>query len=172
MNGVKMVNLDFQTNNPRWGMSGICFSSVESYAFVLGFLTQVDHYKTGNDGSRGLYESSIEIVKENNQKDSAWNKEYRIHYFKENSTLANLSKDLEKASSAGRGNNIKCRINSNRYIEHLIEYYYFQPNSSGPYVNKIFPTLSPEETLKKVFNNNPNIDKVRFRQEFTNGYNI
>ena len=44
-----MVVLDYQTNNPRWGWSGIEYSSWENYAFCLGYLSNIDHYKNKNN---------------------------------------------------------------------------------------------------------------------------
>ena len=39
-----MIQLDYRTNNPRWGLTGIQFTSWESYSFTLGYLSNLVHY--------------------------------------------------------------------------------------------------------------------------------
>ena len=39
-----MINLDYRTNNPRWGLKGIYFSNLYEYIKTLGFLSNIRHY--------------------------------------------------------------------------------------------------------------------------------
>ena len=94
-----MVQLDYQTNNPRWGLSGIKFSSWQSYSFVLGYLSNPAHnYELNNSIS-----ADISMRIERNDKQGAWNKEGRIHFYGAISKLENVFKDLYDHSSRGVG---------------------------------------------------------------------
>lgn len=111
-----MVTLDYRTDNPRWGWSGIHFRDWENYSFVLGYLSNPAHY-------RNIYphfsNADISLHIERNDKQGAWNKEGRIHYYGSSADLAKRFEDLDDCSSAGVGN-ITRRINSNGYILALI----------------------------------------------------
>ena len=116
-----MVKLDYQTNNPRWGLSGIKFSSWQSYSFVLGYLSNPAHnYELNNSIS-----ADISMRIERNDKQGAWNKEGRIHFYGAISKLENVFKDLYDHSSRGVGLVTK-RIDSNGYILSLINDYSFK----------------------------------------------
>ena len=65
-----MIQLDYRTNNPRWGLSGIEYSSWENFAFALGYLANAIHYRNINNS--GL----IELHFEGND-----SMEGRIHYY-------------------------------------------------------------------------------------------
>ena len=69
-----MVKLDYQTLNPRWGLSGIVFSSWQSYSFVLGYLSNAAHNFELNSG---FPSADISMRIERNDKQGAWNKEGR-----------------------------------------------------------------------------------------------
>lgn len=117
-----MVILNYKTNNPRWGISGLEFQNWESYSFTLGYLSNPNHYYK-------LYPNSpradISLHIEGNNEQGAWDKEGRIHYYGPLSNLANTFEDLFACSSAGTGN-ITRRINSNGYILSLINDYSFK----------------------------------------------
>ena len=116
-----MVQLDYQTNNPRWGLSGIKFSSWQSYSFVLGYLSNPAHnYELNNSIS-----ADISMRIERNDKQGAWNKEGRIHFYGAISKVENVFKDLYDHSSRGVGLVTK-RIDSNGYILSLINDYRFK----------------------------------------------
>lgn len=116
-----MVQLDYQTNNPRWGLCGLKFSGWQSYSFILGYLSNVAH-NFEKDNSSPSADISMRI--EQNDKQGAWNKEGRIHFYGQVSKLENVLKDLYDHSSKGTGRITK-RINSNGYILSLIDDYEF-----------------------------------------------
>lgn len=116
-----MVKLNYQTNNPRWGWSGVCYSSWENYAFALGFLSNICHYKNKYSCRTAL----IDVRFERNDLQDAWGKEGRIHYYGDYPFLKKYFLDWYRNRSAGVGN-ITCRINSNKYIYSLIYDYDFK----------------------------------------------
>lgn len=105
-----MINLDFTTDNPRWGESVIEFTDLFEYAKTLGFLSNIRHYN-GYRENITKFDNSISIHIEENHVDGAWAKECRIHYYKDMEMLNYHLHDLWRVSSAGRGDAIKCRIN-------------------------------------------------------------
>lgn len=115
-----MIQLDYQTNNRRWGITGLKFSSWESYSFILGYLSNKDHYvNIQNNLNEGI---SIHIEGNNNQ--GAWGEEGRIHFYGSINYLKTHLRDLFINSSAGNGR-ITRRINSNGFIMSLVENYNF-----------------------------------------------
>lgn len=130
-----MVQLDYQTDNPRWGWSGVCFQDWISYSRTLGYLSNRDHYKNICGGD-------ISLRIEGNDEQGAWDEEGRIHYYGDLSMLKSDLKDLYACGSAGTGK-ITRRINSNGYINSLITDYHFQvcPRSSGTTAD-VFPPNS------------------------------
>lgn len=132
-----MFKLDYTTNNPRWGRSGVKFSDLSEYFKTLGFLSNISHYK-GKGGNKTYFENSISMHIEGNYLDGAWAKECRIHYYKDMKYLMDYLPDICEASSAGLENSITCRINSNQYIKHLINDYSFSVYGSG-YVKNVYP---------------------------------
>lgn len=148
-----MIKLDYRTNNPRHGKSGINFDNWEEYVLVLGFLSNPEHYK-----------GTIKIVIEQNNNDGAWEKEGRIQYFGGEENLKNYLFPLYKCKSAGVGK-ITCRINSNEYVSHLIKNYNFKllfpekytsflepPTNSYNYIWNMFLKEKPElESLKSKY---------------------
>ena len=72
-----MIGLDYRTNNPRWGWSGICYSSWENYAFALGYLSNIRHYHNKYTGGTAL----VDIHFEGNDLQGAWGKEGRMICF-------------------------------------------------------------------------------------------
>ena len=131
-----MVQLDYRTNNPRWGLKGMKFESWESYAFTLGYLSNPDHY----DNQRPYdANSDISIHIEGNNEQGAWDKEGRIHYYGTLTNLQNTFDDLYTCSSAGTGR-ITRRINSNGYILSLINDFDFEVRTYPGYTTAdVFP---------------------------------
>lgn len=39
-----MIQLDYRTNNPRWGLRGVVFSDWKNYVKTIGFLCNIEHY--------------------------------------------------------------------------------------------------------------------------------
>lgn len=131
-----MVTLDHRTNNPRWGWAGMLFSNWESYSFTLGYLSNPDHY---DNISPNAHNADISIHIERNDKQGAWNKEGRIHYYGSLSRLRDTFDDLHACSSAGTGR-ITRRINSNGYILSLIDDYDFEVRTYAGYTTAdVFP---------------------------------
>lgn len=127
-----MIQLNYQTNNGRWGWAGIKYSNWVNYAFSLGFLANINHYRNGTG-------ELIEVHIEHNEKQCAWGKEGRIHYYGSEFFLASNLPDWNRCKSAGNGS-ITCRVNSNSYIYSLIEDYDFIVYSYEGYTTAdIFP---------------------------------
>lgn len=108
------MRLDYRTDNPRWGLSGMKFSNWENFSQTLGFLCNKQNH----------INNYISIVIEKNNKQGAWDKEGRIHYYKNLNSLQLNFIDLYNCRSAGNGN-ITCRINSNSYVYSLINDFNF-----------------------------------------------
>ena len=132
-----MINLDFTTDNPRGGKSGIEFTDLFEYAKTLGFLSNIRHYD-GYGENITMFDNSISIHIEGNHVDGAWAKECRIHDYKDMEMLNYHLNDLWRVASAGRGDAITCRINSNNYINYLIDEYDFSVYDAG-YSSNVFP---------------------------------
>ena len=88
------MRIDFRTNNPRWGVSGLSFATLEEYVYVLGFLANSRHYQSYNGLPCSNYDKAIEIEIEGNYVDGAWSKECRIHYL-------NYDEGYEKGKTEG-----------------------------------------------------------------------
>ncbi len=131
-----MVILNYKTNNPRWGISGLEFQNWESYSFTLGYLSNPNHYYNIYPTSS---KADISLHIEGNNEQGAWDKEGRIHYYGTLSDLKNTFEDLFVCSSAGT-RNITRRINSNGYILSLINDYSFEVKTHSGYTTAdIFP---------------------------------
>ncbi|WP_274969663.1 hypothetical protein [Lachnoanaerobaculum orale] len=153
-----MLTLDFRTNNPRWGIRGIIFSDLCEYTKTLGFLSNIRHYKGHGDNSK-YFNNSISIHVEHNNTDGAWDKECRIHYYKDENYLKRCLPDLYKASSAGLGTNITCRINSNKFINYLINNYRFSVYGNGiNYIKDVYPN----DGENYLDDNESNYNKLKF----------
>ncbi|RSJ09663.1 hypothetical protein D8824_05015 [Streptococcus intermedius] len=168
------MRIDFRTNNPRWGLSGLSFIDLEEYAYELGFLTNIRHYKSYSGLNYSDYDESIEIQIEGNYVDGAWARECRIHYFKDLSSLINLSQSLNSASSAGRQPyGIMARINSNNFINHLISEYDFEVSQTGSYSEYVTP--SSKELVSRILEDSlldDGIEANRFLTRFEEGFNL
>lgn len=166
------MRIDFNTNNPRWGISGISFATLEEYVYVLGFLSNIRHYQSYGGSPHTTYDKSIEMLIEGNYVDGAWAKECRIHYLKDESSLRNLSQSLSVASSAGRPTHgIVARINSNEFINHLISDYRFDVSQTGRYSEYITPPL--KEFVQEILENlllNEGEDVGKFLTIFNEGF--
>ncbi|MCI9338339.1 MAG: hypothetical protein HFH93_12535 [Lachnospiraceae bacterium] len=114
-----MITLDYRTNNPRWGISGIVYASWERFAFALGYLANEAHYRNRNRG--GL----LELHFERNDAQGAWGKEGRIQYYGKEAYLASRLADWYYVKSAGNGS-ITCRMNSNDYMYSLVNDFGFR----------------------------------------------
>lgn len=168
------MRIDFRTNNPRWGVSGLSFATLEEYVYVLGFLANSRHYQSYNGLPCSNYDKAIEIKIEANYVDGAWAKECRIHYLKDESNLRNLSQSLSAASSAGRPTHgVVARINSNEFINHLISDYNFSVSQTGSYSESVFPPSI--ETVCGNLENlllNEGLEVDGFIRLFEEGFNL
>lgn len=127
-----MITLDYRTDNPRWGLSGVAYKSWESFAFVLGYLANEAHYRNTNGGL-------VDLHVESNDAQGAWGKEGRIHYYGSGSYLSSKFADWDRAKSAGNGS-ITCRINSNDYLYSLVHDFGFEVKKYRGYTTAdIFP---------------------------------
>lgn len=159
-----MIQLDYTTNNPRWGISGLEYSSWENFAFALGYLANEIHYR--NVTNSGL----IELHIERNEKQGAWGKEGRIHYYGTDSYLASAFSDWYHAKSAGTGK-ITYRVNSNYYMYSLVYDFGFEVRTYKGYTTAdIFPPLNSafdnvwnilENYLVQTGHSNLEIDCIR-----------
>lgn len=131
-----MIALDYRTDNPRWGISGIEYSTWGDFAFALGYLANEIHYR--NKNSNGL----IELHFESNNMQGAWGKEGRIHYYGTKSYLESTFNDWYRAKSAGTGN-ITYRVNSNDYMYSLVHDFRFEERRYRGYTTAdIFPPIA------------------------------
>ena len=165
-----MVVLNYQTNNPRWGWSGIEYSSWENYAFCLGYLSNIDHYK--NKNNIGL----IDLHVEGNYIQGAWGREGRIHYYGNMTFLKNNFPDWYENSSAGNAATT-CRVNSNDYVYSLVFDYGFEDISyRGRTTHDIFPprgdayNLVLNQMLEKIPIDVTNHDDLI--DAFSDGWNL
>lgn len=159
-----MIQLDYRTNNPRWGISGIEYSSWDDFAFALGYLANGIHYRNMNNS--GL----IELHFERNDAQGAWGKEGRIHYYGTESFLASAFGDWYDAKSAGTGN-ITYRVNSNDYMYSLVYDFGFEVRTYKGYTTAdIFPPSNSafdnvwsilEDYLVQTKHSNIEIDRIR-----------
>lgn len=168
------MRIDFRTNNPRWGVSGISFETLEEYVYILGFLTNNRHYQSYNGSPYSNYDRSIEIQIEGNYVDGAWARECRIHYLRDESSLRNLSQSLSAAKSAGRSTHgVVARINSNEFINHLISDYNFSVSQTGRYSEFVLPPSI--ETVCGILENllrNERWEVDGFIRIFEEGFNL
>lgn len=132
-----MIQLDYRTLNPRWGIRGIKFESWESYSLTLGYLSNLDHYYNLNPHQQ---HANVSVHVESNDDQGAWDKEGRIHYYGQEMLLGAYLKDLDACSSSGTGR-ITRRINSNGYIRSLLYDYNFEIRIDEGYTTAdVFPT--------------------------------
>lgn len=143
------MRLDYRTDNPRWGLSGIVFPDYENFSLTLGFLSNIRHYievHVSEPFSR--WDNSIRIVIERNNDQGAWDREGRIQYFGLSDALEEELSSLYECSSAGNGN-ISCRINSNSFMYGLINEFNFEvtqvPNRLTGY---IYPPQNAYESIR------------------------
>ena len=166
-----MVKLDYQTNNPRWGWTGIEYSSWNNYAFALGYLANELHYRNARKSAIGL----IELHFEGNDLQGAWGKEGRIHYYGNLSFLQSNFPDWYSNRSNGNGS-ITCRINSNDYIYSLINDYFFEVVSTPGFTTKdLFPPYeNPYDSVKKImmYKIPNNCDREEMSSAFDEGWNL
>lgn len=167
-----MITLDYRTDNPRWGLSGIRYSSWETFAFALGYLANELHYRNINDS--GL----IDLHFESNDDQGAWGKEGRIHYYGVGAYLSSVFTDWYNAKSAGV-NNITYRINSNNYMYSLVHDFGFEVKRYVGYTTAdIFPPIHNafgevwnvlEDYLRQNRYHNKQIDRIH--QCYIEGWN-
>jgi hypothetical protein len=147
-----MIYLDYQTNNPAHGWTGIKFQNWDNYAQALGFLSNIEHY-INHGCDKTHWSSSIDIRIEKNYIRGAWNEEYRIHYYEDLTDLHNELIDFYEHKSDGRGSTT-CRINSNGYILSLLSAYNFVKTYTNSYTEFIFPPDSAYATVKSILEDN------------------
>jgi len=169
-----MIQLNYQTNNPRWGWSGMEFSDWNSFSLTLGFLSNIQHFK-GHGTTSSIWSNSISIHIEGNNQQGAWDKEGRIHYYKRYSDLQACLKDLEAHSSAGNSS-ITRRINSNGYVLSLVHDFGFKVKTYTGYTTAdIFNALiENKKILKDYFNsNNFSTEQIQsYLDSFNIGFNL
>ena len=102
--------------------------------------------------------------------DGAWNEECRIHYYKEENQLNNELASLYNAKSAGVGN-ITLRINSNLYINHLINDFNFVVQGND-YVKNVLPSLDNTTILSILINKIKEISPDEIKRFFCEGCNL
>ena len=165
-----MIKLDYQTQNPRWGWTGMEYTSWDNYAFGLGFLSNIGHYRNGNG-------KLIEVHVEGNDNQGAWGREGRIQYY---GTLAYLQRyfpDWDACRSAGN-NSITCRMNSNDYIYSLVSDYDFIVKTYRGYTTAdIFPPNNAYETVWNHFSSyiqrtNRNLNIGTLQTAYDDGWNL
>ena len=170
---IKMVNLDYRTNNPRWGLKGIYFNNLYEYIKTLGFLSNIRHYINAPitlNQSVTYFNNSVSMHVEGNNIDGAWNEECRIHYYKDEVQLNNKLVSLFNAKSAGVGN-ITLRINSNLYINHLINDYNFIVQGTN-YIKDVFPPTNINTILTILENKIKEISSDDIKKAFYDGWNL
>ncbi|WP_094080571.1 hypothetical protein [Leptotrichia sp. oral taxon 498] len=166
-----MINLDYRTNNPRWGLKGIYFNNLYEYIKTLGFLSNIRHYKnTSLNQSISYFDKSISMHVEGNDVDGAWNEECRIHYYKDEAQLNSVLVSLYNAKSAGVGS-ISLRINSNLYINHLINDFNFVVQGND-YVKNVLPSLNNTTILSILINKIKEISSDEIKRVFFEGWNL
>lgn len=169
-----MVNLDYRTNNPNWGLKGIYFNNLYEYIKTLGFLSNIRHYINAPitlNQSVTYFDKSISIHVEGNNIDGAWKEECRIHYYKEEPQLNNELVSLYNAKSTGV-RNITLRVNSNFYINHLINDYNFIVQGTN-YIKDVFPPINTNAVLTTLENKIK--DEISFdeiQKAFYDGWNL
>ena len=120
--------------------------------------------------------ADISMRIEQNDRQGAWDKEGRIHYYGDLDELLHSLPDLFNHKSAGNGN-VTARINSNEYIISLIEDYDFilSPRR-GQTTADVFPT--DYVTIKSYLENHlseAGIDDTYIEDcldRFDDGYNM
>ena len=167
-----MINLDFTTDTPRWGKSGLLFNIVEEYSKTLGFLSNLRHYK-GFGESETKFDESVSIHIEGNYIDGAWEKECRIHCYISRDYFKKELDIFDRASSSGVGN-ITFRINSNNFINHLIDECGFNVVNSGSYISTVYPKEYSDifELFLRNINDYSDKEKEIFIKQFKYGFNL
>lgn len=146
-----MIQLDYKTDNPRWGWSGVEFTTWEEYVKVLGFLANGAHYRNMNGGAGSLWTDSIELHVEKNDKQGAWGKEGRIQYYGAETPIRREFPELYACKSAGNGG-ITYRINSNDYMYSLVTDYGFIVRTNVGYTTAdIFPPDNAYDVVWNIF---------------------
>ena len=143
-----MIRLDYRTVNARWGLRGIHFQAWTGYAFTLGYLSNIAHYKRGPRPASG---ADIAVIIERNNDQGAWEKEGRIQYYGTLPRLRTHFPDLFQCSSAGVGRVTK-RINSNGYVLSLVNDYGFVPKKrpNGQLTADLFPPNTPAQIWPRL----------------------
>ena len=133
-----MITLDYRKINARWGLRGIYFHAWTGYAFTLGYLSNIAHYKRGPRPASG---ADIAVIIERNNDQGAWDREGRLLYYGALTRLQTHFPDLFRCSSAGVGR-VTRRINSNNYILSLLNDYGFtlQRRPNGQLTADLFPS--------------------------------
>ncbi len=169
-----MISLNYTTYNNRWGTCGISFMNIQEYAKVLGFLSNIEHYKNTQLANKNYFSNSIKVCIEENNKDGAYKEEYRIYYYKDESLLSMQLPNLYSAKSAGIGS-ATCRINSELYIKHLINDFNFNFSTTG-YIKDVFPPNDIDILSKLIIymlqDGYSGFDIISSGISFINGFNL
>jgi hypothetical protein len=154
-----MIELDYQTNNPRWGWSGMAFADWNSYGLILGFLSNIRHIRGYGQGQT-FWDDSISIHVEYNDQQGAWNVEGRIHYYNILEALQQTLPDLYNHRSAGVGS-ITCRINSNYFMDSLLSDLNFLLNTyPGKLTADILPPQDAYANVSYIISNALHTDGI------------
>jgi hypothetical protein len=156
-----MIQLDYQTNNPRWGWSGIWFNTWEGYALTLGFLANINHYRNYSFSTSGPWDSIIELHVEGNNIQGAWGKEGRIQYYGTDNAIKTEFVELYNVKSAGNSG-ITWRFNSNDYMYSLVyDYNFIVKTFQGYTTADIFPPVNdPYNSVWSILEKHLKVMKV------------
>lgn len=165
-----MITLDYTSLNRRWGESGLMYSSWMSYAFSLGYLSNIAHYFNNNASG------DVSLHIEQNNLQGADYREGRIHFYGSIDILRNTFCDWYRCSSAGNGGRVVKRINSTPYLESLISDYGFGIFQRDRQVTlDIFPPEEPDIILGIMCDYlgvNGFEDTIEIEDAFWEGFNI
>ncbi len=171
-----MIKLDYRTENPRWKKRGIIFRSWKEYAKILAFLSNKEHH-IDLTISNSIWSASISLIDEANDNQGAYAHEGRIRFYKNKNLLAQELPVLYSASSAGVGS-VTLRINSNGFIESLIDDYDFTVNPrNGQTTKDVYPPNDIDD-IKNIFEahlSNLSLSTQEINDimdEFDNGYTL
>ncbi|MBO6256536.1 hypothetical protein J6N69_00675 [bacterium] len=176
-----MARLDYRRNNARRrGVGGLNFQNWQDFSYILGFLSNINHFRRQSSNGVSSFSNSIEICVEQNDENGAWGREGRIHYYLPLNTLQQNFPTLNVASSAGNGN-ITRRINCLQYIRDLVSDFNFLriAPQNGQITERIIPpTVDMPQTVENrlrdvlIQNNLLQNDINTCISAFTDGWNL
>lgn len=165
-----MIKLNYQTYNFAHGECGIKFFDWEEFSFILGFLSNINHYR--NFGQTGIMDNSISVYTENNHRSGANGPEGRIFYSGQPSQISLLSA-LDRAKTRGTSSET-FRINCSEYINCLIHDFNFTTNDNQAYTQYHYP--GDVENIKRILfetiSQNPNVEITSCDMKFNEGFSL